>query len=384
MRSVVSICPSTTWTGASGTSLLQRVHHPATQVTVALVGKYIDLPDAYLSVTEALRAGGFHHSAQVTLRWVESDLCTTPEGAAEQLGDVDAIVVPGGFGIRGVDGKVGALRHTRSHGIPTLGLCLGMQSMVIEYARHELGLTDAHSTEFEPDTANPVIATMAEQEDIVAGAGDLGGTMRLGSYDHTLVEGSLAARIYGATEVAERHRHRYEVNNAYRDRLEAAGLRVSGALPAQPGALPGGIRRARSAGAPVLHRHPGPSGAEVAPHPRTSAVRGTDRCGARSSAIHHPAGGGPHGSYGPRGDSPSLPPPARTPTTTRSDPMTLADAPAPRPVSARGRVPPTGMVFDIVRDTIEFAPGVQFDREYMRHPGAVRPCSPWTSRIACS
>lgn len=215
-------------------SLLQRVHHPTSQVTVALVGKYIDLPDAYLSVTEALRAGGFHHSAQVTLRWVESDLCTTPEGAAEQLGDVDAIVVPGGFGIRGVDGKVGALRHTRSHGIPTLGLCLGMQSMVIEYARHELGLTDAHSTEFEPDTANPVIATMAEQEDIVAGAGDLGGTMRLGSYDHTLVEGSLAARIYGATEVAERHRHRYEVNNAYRDRLEAAGLRVSGASPLSP------------------------------------------------------------------------------------------------------------------------------------------------------
>ncbi|WP_442878636.1 CTP synthase [Brachybacterium sp. J153] len=209
-------------------SLLQRVQHPSYEVTVALVGKYIDLPDAYLSVTEALRAGGFHHAAKVSIRWVESDLCATPEGARQQLRDVDALVVPGGFGIRGVDGKVGALRHARTHGIPALGLCLGMQSMVIEYARTELGLASAHSTEFEPETAHPVIATMAEQQDIVAGAGDLGGTMRLGSYDHTLVEGSLAATVYGSTEVAERHRHRYEVNNAYREQLEDAGLRVSG------------------------------------------------------------------------------------------------------------------------------------------------------------
>nr|WP_312857708.1 CTP synthase [Brachybacterium aquaticum] len=208
--------------------LLQRVHHPAYEVTVALVGKYIDLPDAYLSVTEALRAGGFHHSAKVKIRWVESDLCATAEGAREQLKDVDAIVVPGGFGIRGVDGKVGALRHARENGLPALGLCLGMQSMVIEYSRNVLGLADAHSTEFAPETANPVIATMAEQEDIVSGQGDLGGTMRLGSYDHTLTEGSLAAQIYGTTEVAERHRHRYEVNNSYRDRLEDAGLRISG------------------------------------------------------------------------------------------------------------------------------------------------------------
>jgi CTP synthase len=208
--------------------LLRRVQHPAYEVTVALVGKYVDLPDAYLSVTEALRAGGFHHSAKVTIRWVESDLCASEDGAREQLADVDAIVVPGGFGVRGVDGKVGALRHARTHGLPALGLCLGMQSMVIEFARTELGLPDAHSTEFDPATAHPVIATMAEQEDIVAGAGDLGGTMRLGSYAHTLAEGSLAAQVYGTTEVAERHRHRYEVNNAYRDRLEQAGLRVSG------------------------------------------------------------------------------------------------------------------------------------------------------------
>jgi len=216
--------------------LLRRVHHPAYEVTVALVGKYVDLPDAYLSVTEALRAGGFHHSTKVHLRWVESDLCTSAEGAAEQLRDVDAIVVPGGFGIRGVDGKVGALHHARTHGLPALGLCLGMQSMVIEYARHELGLTDAHSTEFAPETAHPVVATMAEQEDIVSGQGDLGGTMRLGAYAHTLEPGSLAAQVYGTTEVAERHRHRFEVNNAYRDRLETAGLRVSGTSTLEDGA----------------------------------------------------------------------------------------------------------------------------------------------------
>ena len=208
--------------------LLHRVRHPSYDVTVALVGKYVDLPDAYLSVTEALRAGGFHHSARVSIRWVESDLCTTADGAAEQLRDVDAVVVPGGFGIRGVDGKVGALHHARHHGIPTLGLCLGMQSMVIEHARHELGLTDAHSTEFAPGTTEPVIATMAEQARFVAGEGDLGGTMRLGSYEHSLVPDSLAARTYGTTEVAERHRHRYEVDNTYRERLEDSGLRISG------------------------------------------------------------------------------------------------------------------------------------------------------------
>nr|WP_245349035.1 CTP synthase [Brachybacterium fresconis] len=209
-------------------ALLERVHHPVYEVTVALVGKYVDLPDAYLSVTEAVRAGGFHHRTRVSIRWVESDLCATEDGAHQQLRDVDAIVVPGGFGIRGVEGKVGALHYSRTHGIPTLGLCLGMQSMVIEYARHVLALTGAHSTEFAPDTAHPVVATMAEQKGIVAGDGDLGGTMRLGSYDHALVDGSLAARTYGATEVAERHRHRYEVADAYRAQLEAAGLVISG------------------------------------------------------------------------------------------------------------------------------------------------------------
>ena len=215
--------------------LLRRVHEPAYEVTVALVGKYVDLPDAYLSVTEALRAGGFHHRTRVSIRWVESDRCASGEGAAEQLRDVEAIVVPGGFGIRGVDGMVGALHHARTHGIPTLGLCLGMQAMVIEHARHELALATAHSTEFDPATEHPVVATMAEQEGILAGQGDLGGSMRLGSYPHTLVEGSLAARTYGTTQVAERHRHRYEVNNAYRERLEEAGLRLSGTSTLEDG-----------------------------------------------------------------------------------------------------------------------------------------------------
>ena len=215
--------------------LLRRVRHPAYEVVVAIVGKYVDLPDAYLSVTEALRAGGFHHSAKIELRWVEADLCMSETGAAEQLKDVDAVVVPGGFGIRGVDGKIGALHHARTHRIPALGLCLGMQSMVIEYARHELGLPEAHSTEFDPATPHPVIATMAEQEQIVSGHGDLGGTMRLGSYDHLLAEGSLAAAAYGTTEVSERHRHRYEVNGAYREQLVQAGLRISGTSQLEDG-----------------------------------------------------------------------------------------------------------------------------------------------------
>ena len=209
-------------------SLLERVHSPAYEVTVALVGKHVDLPDAYLSVSEALRAGGFHHRARVAIRWVESDLCATAEGARRELKGVDAIVVPGGFGIGGVDGKLGALRHARDRGLPTLGLCLGMQSMVIEYARSVLGLPGAHSTEFDPGTAHPVVATMAEQEGVVAEGGDRDGAMRLGAHDHVLVEGSLAARVYGATAISERHRHRYEVSNGYRDRLEQAGLRISG------------------------------------------------------------------------------------------------------------------------------------------------------------
>ena len=211
--------------------LLRRVHHPQEEVTVALVGKYIDLPDAYLSVGEALRAGGFAHEAKVNLRWVVSDECDTPAGAARQLSDVDAVCVPGGFGIRGIEGKLGALTYARTHKIPTLGLCLGLQCMVIEYARSEAGLAKAASTEFDPECPEPVIATMEEQKDYVEGAGDLGGTMRLGLYPAELAEGSVVREQYGQARIEERHRHRYEVNNDYRDQLSEAGLVFSGTNP---------------------------------------------------------------------------------------------------------------------------------------------------------
>ncbi len=211
--------------------LLRRVHHPKEEVTVALVGKYIDLPDAYLSVAEALRAGGFAHEAKVHLRWVPADECATPQGAAKHLQDVDAVCVPGGFGVRGIEGKLGALSYTRTHGIPTLGLCLGLQCMVIEYARNVAGLAKAGSTEFDPDTAEPVISTIEEQKNYVEGAGDLGGTMRLGLQEANLLAGSVAHAAYGTSQVEERHRHRYEFNNAYRETLERAGLVFSGMNP---------------------------------------------------------------------------------------------------------------------------------------------------------
>ena len=211
--------------------MLRRVHNPEHAVEIALVGKYIDLPDAYLSVTEAMRAGGFHHDAKVSIRWVASDECETDAGAQKALGGVDAIVVPGGFGIRGIEGMFGALKWARLKGVPTLGLCLGLQCIVIEYARNVVGIADASSSEFDPQTTHPVIATMDEQKAFVEGAGDLGGTMRLGTYPATLAEGSVIAGAYGSALVHERHRHRYEVNNAYRAELEEAGLRFSGTSP---------------------------------------------------------------------------------------------------------------------------------------------------------
>ncbi|WP_322974756.1 CTP synthase [Actinacidiphila epipremni] len=212
--------------------LLRRVHEPAHEVTVALVGKYIDLPDAYLSVTEALRAGGFANNAKVHIKWVLSDTCKSPAGAAEQLADVDAICVPGGFGERGVEGKVAAITYARENRVPLLGLCLGLQCVVIEAARNLVGITEANSTEFDPATAHPVISTMAEQLDIVGGKGDLGGTMRLGTYPAKLAEGSIVREVYGDQPyVEERHRHRYEVNNAYRADLEKAGISFSGTSP---------------------------------------------------------------------------------------------------------------------------------------------------------
>jgi len=211
--------------------LLRRVHKPAHEVNIGLVGKYIDLPDAYLSVTEALRAGGFHQDCRVNIHWIASDDCVTDEGAAEQLAGLDGICVPGGFGVRGIEGKLGALKYARTHGLPTLGLCLGLQCMVIEYARNVAGMADANSLEFDESTPFPVVSTMADQREVVAGDRDMGGTMRLGLYPAKLRDGSVAARVYGQPYVDERHRHRFEVNNALRPDLEAAGLVVSGTSP---------------------------------------------------------------------------------------------------------------------------------------------------------
>jgi len=213
--------------------LLKKVHHPKHHVTVGLVGKYVDLPDAYLSVTEALRAGGFANDAKVHIKWIPSDDCATPEGARTNLADVDAVCVPGGFGVRGIEGKLGALTYARENKIPTLGLCLGLQCMVIEAARSLAHLEGASSAEFEPETKYPVIATMASQEAIVAGEGDMGGTMRLGLYPAVLEKGSIVAREYNSELVQERHRHRYEVNNRYRDQIAATGLKFSGLSPDQ-------------------------------------------------------------------------------------------------------------------------------------------------------
>ena len=211
--------------------LLTQVHHPKNEINVALVGKYVDLPDAYLSVTEALRAGGFAHSAKVHIKWIASDSCDTPERAAHQLVGIDAICVPGGFGVRGLEGKIGALRYARENKIPTLGLCLGLQCMVIEGARNLAGLTGANSAEFDETSEHPVIATMASQEDVIRGERDMGGTMRLGLYPAHLKAGSIVSRLYGANVIEERHRHRYEVNNKYRTELEKAGLIFSGLSP---------------------------------------------------------------------------------------------------------------------------------------------------------
>jgi CTP synthase len=215
----------TTWD-----DLLRRVHDPQETVRIALVGKYIDLSDAYLSVAEALRAGGFAHRAKVEMHWVASDDCETDSGAAAVLGDVHAVLIPGGFGIRGIEGKIGAIRYARHRGLPLLGLCLGLQCIVIEAAR-AVGLSEANSAEFEPATPDPVISTMADQRDAVSGQADLGGTMRLGAYPAVLEPDSIVAGAYESTAVSERHRHRYEVNNAYRDRIAASGLRFSGTSP---------------------------------------------------------------------------------------------------------------------------------------------------------
>ncbi len=210
--------------------VLTAVHEPKHEVNIALVGKYIDLPDAYLSVTEALRAGGFANSSKVNIHWIKSDECESPAGARENLADMDGICVPGGFGIRGIEGKLGALKFARENRIPTLGLCLGLQCMVIEYSRNVVGIEGATSSEFEPEAKNHVIATMAEQVELLDNS-EMGGTMRLGLYEAKLAEGSLVKSLYGSDKASERHRHRYEVNNAFRDQIAEGGMVFSGTSP---------------------------------------------------------------------------------------------------------------------------------------------------------
>ncbi|CAB4563827.1 unannotated protein [freshwater metagenome] len=210
--------------------VLDAVHNPKQEVNIALVGKYIDLPDAYLSVTEALRAGGFAQSCKVKIHWVKSDDCETEAGALANLAEMDGICVPGGFGIRGIEGKLGALKFARENKIPVLGLCLGLQCMVIEYARNVVGLEGATSSEFEPNAKHPVIATIAEQVAKLENS-EMGGTMRLGLYEAKLKDGSIVQELYGSPSASERHRHRYEVNNAYREQISAKGLSFSGTSP---------------------------------------------------------------------------------------------------------------------------------------------------------
>jgi len=206
-------------------ALASRAIGSTDRVEIAIVGKYVDLPDAYLSVVEAVRHGGIEHGVHVDLRWIAADDVERQGVAA--LHGVDAVIVPGGFGVRGVDGKVDAIRFARESGTPFLGLCLGLQCAVIEFARNVAGLEGANSREFDEATPHAVVALMLEQEDVT----EMGGTMRLGSYPAQLTDGSLVQRLYGAREVHERHRHRFEVNNAYRDRLSGAGLSWSGTSP---------------------------------------------------------------------------------------------------------------------------------------------------------
>lgn len=212
-------------------TLLDRVHKPEGEVTIGIVGKYIDLPDAYLSVAEAVRAAGFGAKVKANVKWIASDQLEDPTSAERELADVDGIVIPGGFGIRGIEGKIGAIQYSRENRLPLLGICLGLQCIVIEAAR-QAGLTDASSTEFDPDATTPVISTMEEQKAAVSGEADLGGTMRLGSYPAKLASGSVVAGLYGTEDVTERHRHRYEVNNEYREQItEGSGLLFSGTSP---------------------------------------------------------------------------------------------------------------------------------------------------------
>jgi CTP synthase len=207
--------------------MVERILNPARRVRIAVVGKYTDLHDSYKSIHEALLHGGIPNDAGVDIEWIASDRFASQDAAGRLLKGFDGLLVPGGFGDRGIDGMIQAIRWAREHGLPFFGICLGMQIGIIEFARHVCGLQDTTSTEFEPECANPVIALMPSQRNV----SDMGGTMRLGAYPARLRAGSRAAQAYGTTEISERHRHRWEVSNAYRDLLAEHGLRLSGVSP---------------------------------------------------------------------------------------------------------------------------------------------------------
>jgi CTP synthase len=206
--------------------MVENLRHPEKETVIAIVGKYTQLHDAYLSVAESLKHGAIANNAKVNIRWVDSEE-VEKEGAATLLKGVNGILVPGGFGQRGIEGMIMAVQYARENKIPYLGICLGMQISIIEFARNVLGWKDANSTEFKPETTHPVIDLMPEQKTVT----DLGGTMRLGSYPCELRAGSKPERLYGTTSITERHRHRYEVNNDYREDLESAGMMLVGQSP---------------------------------------------------------------------------------------------------------------------------------------------------------
>ena len=208
------------------TAMVDALRHPTSKVRIAIVGKYIQLHDAYISVVEALKHGGIASHSVVDLKWVDSEL-VNDANAAEYLSDVDGILVPGGFGDRGIEGKISAIRYARENNIPFLGLCLGMQMAIVEFARHVIGYEDAHSVELDPNTTHPMIHLMPDQD----GIEDIGGTLRLGSYPCILDKDTKAYELYGEETIHERHRHRYEVNNDYREVLRQSGMTLSGISP---------------------------------------------------------------------------------------------------------------------------------------------------------
>ena len=241
--------------------------HPVTEVTVALVGKYIQLHDAYISVVEALKHGGVANHAKVNIKWVDSEH-VTEANAPQVFHDVKGILVPGGFGDRGIDGKIYAIQYAREHGIPFLGLCLGMQLSIVEFSRNVIGLRDAHSVELDPSTTHPVIHLMPEQD----GVEDIGGTLRLGSYPCVLDRSSMAYGLYQEETIHERHRHRYEVNNDYRGLLTKNGMKLSGLSP--DGRI---VEMVEIPSPSMVHCHPGPPRAQIQAQPSPSAVQGVHR-----------------------------------------------------------------------------------------------------------